>query len=128
MSEEREEGSSENHMINNLKVIIDFAKYIGHNSFHDINKKEQILSYLNGKIKDPQLSPDKRWITTWNHFLNRIKLFFRRIHNYHLQHQLQVSSIEERTNWINLDFIKIKQNLNVLVHILKLKYGNVMGY
>lgn len=77
----QQEGSSENHMINNLKVIIDFAKFLGLSSFQDINRKEQILSYLSGKIKDPQLDPDKRWITTWNHYLNRIKLFFRWIYN-----------------------------------------------
>jgi site-specific recombinase XerD len=105
----QEEGSSENHKINNLKVIIDFAKYLGQKSFHDISRKEQILSYLNGKVKDPLLDPDKRWITTWNHYLNRIKLFFRWIYNYHLKRQCQVSIIEERNNWSTPDFVKIKQ-------------------
>jgi integrase/recombinase XerD len=104
-----EEGSSENHKINNLKVVLDFAKYLGQKSLHDINRKEQILSYLNGKIKDPVVDPDKRWITTWNHYLNRIKLFFRWIHNYYLKRELQTFSIEERNYWITPDFVKIKQ-------------------
>ena len=69
-------GSSENHQINNLKVIIDFAKFLGSKEFYSISKKEQILSFLNMKIKDGQQDPDKKWITTWNHYLNRIKLFF----------------------------------------------------
>jgi integrase/recombinase XerD len=81
----QEEGSSENHQINNLKVIIDFSKHLGQKSFHDIKKKEQVLFYLNGKVKDPQTDPDKRWITTWNHYLNRIKLFFRWLYNFHLK-------------------------------------------
>jgi hypothetical protein len=55
----QEEGSSESHKINNHKIIIDLAKYLGSNSFHDINKKEQIMSYLNGRVTDPQLDPGK---------------------------------------------------------------------
>lgn len=106
------EGSSENHKINNLKVVIDFAKYLGQKSFQDINRKEQVLSYLNGKIKDPHLDPDKRWITTWNHYLNRTKLFYRWLYNCHLRRQLQVSSNEERSDWITPDFVKIKQRLS----------------
>ncbi|MDW0122453.1 MAG: hypothetical protein QOK81_07565, partial [Nitrososphaeraceae archaeon] len=41
----QEKGSSENHQVNNLKVVIDFAKYIGPISFYDINKKEQVTSF-----------------------------------------------------------------------------------
>lgn len=108
----QEQGSSENHKINNLKVVIGFAKYLGDKSFLDINRKEQILSYLNGKVKDPQLDPDKRWITTWNHYLNRTKLFYRWLYNFHLRCQLQVSSDEERNDWITPDFVKIKQKLS----------------
>ncbi|MCJ7635979.1 MAG: hypothetical protein MUO21_00650, partial [Nitrososphaeraceae archaeon] len=71
-----EKGSSENHQVNNLKVVIDFAKFLGPNIiFYNISKKEQITSFLNTKIKSYDIDPDKRWITTWNHFLNRIKLF-----------------------------------------------------
>jgi hypothetical protein len=58
-----EEGSSENHKINNLKVVLDFAKYLGPISLFDINIKEQILAHLNGKVKAPQIDLDKRWIT-----------------------------------------------------------------
>ena len=73
----QDKGSSENHQINNLKVVIDFTKFLGSEGFYNISKKEQITSFLDTKIKNPQRDPDKRWITTWNHYLNRIKLFFR---------------------------------------------------
>jgi integrase/recombinase XerD len=73
--------SSENHQINNLKVIIDFARSLGSEGFYSVTKKRQIISFLNTKIKDGQEDPDKRWITTWNHYLNRIKLFFRWLYN-----------------------------------------------
>jgi hypothetical protein len=44
----RNNGSSEHHQNNNLKVVITFGNFIGNdNSFLDINKKEQILEFLN---------------------------------------------------------------------------------
>jgi len=46
-------GSSERHQNNNLIVMIEFSNYFDSNtSFYDINKKEQILSFLEKKIKD----------------------------------------------------------------------------
>ncbi|MGI8834337.1 MAG: hypothetical protein ACR2IS_17095, partial [Nitrososphaeraceae archaeon] len=38
-------------------------------------------SFLNTKVKDPGQDPERGWITTWNHYLNRIKLFFRWLYN-----------------------------------------------
>jgi len=40
-------GSSERHQNNNLIVMIEFSNYFDSNtSFYDINKKEQILTFL----------------------------------------------------------------------------------
>ena len=78
----RNNGSSEHHQNNNLKVVITFGTFIGNdNSFLDINKKEQILEFLNTKVKSYGEDPDKRWITTWNNYLVRIKYFFRWMYN-----------------------------------------------
>lgn len=75
-------GSSERHQNNNLNVIIEFATFLGSNiTFYDINKKDQILSFLDTKIKDSSIDPEKRWITSWNHYLTRIKLFYRWLYN-----------------------------------------------
>ncbi len=75
-------GSSERHQNNNLNVMIEFSKYFGSDiTFYDINKKEQVLSFLDTKIKDLSIDPEKKWITSWNHYLTRIKLFFRWLHN-----------------------------------------------
>lgn len=77
-----ERDSSVNHQINNLKVIFSFANYLGPNtSFHDINKKEQILQFLDLKKKTLEDDKEKRWITTWNYYLHRIKLFYRWLYN-----------------------------------------------
>jgi hypothetical protein len=68
-------GSSERHQNNNLNVMIEFSNYFGSNTtFYDIYKREQILSFLDTKIKDSSIDPEKRWITSWNHYLTRIGL------------------------------------------------------
>jgi integrase/recombinase XerD len=84
-----------------------------------VTKKRQIISFLNTKIKDGQEDPDKRWITTWNHYLNRIKLFFRWLYNaYSVSSQYTQSSSEpyfflseqlSEREWTTPDFVKIKQ-------------------
>jgi integrase/recombinase XerD len=61
-----------------LKIIIALASFLGPDiTFYDIKKKEQIIAFLDTKIKSQEEDPDKKWITTWNHCLDRIKLFFR---------------------------------------------------
>lgn len=114
----QEKGSSEDHQVNNLKVVLDFANFLGPTiSFYNINKKEQITSFLNTKIKSSDIDPDKRWITTWNHFLNRIKLFMRWLYNYH--YRLKQNNIDNNYNddindnnseWITPEFCKTNQN------------------
>jgi integrase/recombinase XerD len=99
-------GCSEHHQNNSLKVAIAFAKFLGTNiTFYDINKKEQIIAFLDTKIKTSDQDPDKRWITTWNHYLHRIKLFFRWLYN---QRGKQLDDQTLQSDWKTPDFAKIK--------------------
>jgi hypothetical protein len=94
-------GSSERHQNNNLNVIIEFSNYFDSNTtFYDIDKKEQILSFLDTKIKDLEKDIEKRWITSWNHYLTRIKLFFRWLYNKDKE--------IDKDYWETPDFLKIK--------------------
>jgi integrase/recombinase XerD len=69
---------SENHQNNYLKVVIALAKFLGTDiTFYDIKNKEQITAFLDTKVKSREEDPDKKWTTTWNHYLNRVRLFFR---------------------------------------------------
>jgi hypothetical protein len=78
-----EKDLSKNHQINNLKVVISFANYLRSNvTFHNLEKKEQILEFLDTKRTDVDV--EKKWITTWNYYLNRLKLFFRWLYNRNL--------------------------------------------
>ncbi len=55
-----------------------FGKFLDPSiSSYSITKRKQIIKFLDTKIKDIINDPDKRWITTWNDYLSRIKYFFR---------------------------------------------------
>ncbi len=77
----KENGTSERHQNNNLKAIIAFSNFIGLTVLTDINNKEEILSFLQTKIKNKEVDPDQRWITTYNDYLHRLKHFFRWLYN-----------------------------------------------
>lgn len=71
-------GVSERHQNNNLKAVINFANFLGEKiTFTDINRSEQVLSFLNTKIRSHEDDPEKKWITTWNDYLHRVKHFLR---------------------------------------------------
>src|SRR6476660_2907073 len=96
---------SENHRINNLKVMISFANFIGPDaSFYQIKNKEQILQFLDSKKRSSEEDSKKRWITTWNGYLNRTKLFFRWLYNRTSQNNIEIPESE----WLTPDFFKIE--------------------
>jgi len=100
-------GASERHQNNNLKAIINFANFLGDKaSFTDINKTEQVISFLNTKIKNQDDDPEKKSITTWNDYLHRIKHFLRWVHNIGTTQSDTIISIEE---WNTPPFLKIKE-------------------
>src|SRR5437867_10963647 len=75
-------GVSERHQNNNLQAVLNFADFLGEKvSLTDINKTEEVLSFLNTKIKSQEDDPEKKSITTWNDYLHRIKHFLRWLHN-----------------------------------------------
>jgi integrase/recombinase XerD len=69
-------GPSEHHQNNNLKIVIAFAKFIGPQStFYQIQTNEQIITFLDTKKKIED--NEKKWITTWNHYLARCLHYYR---------------------------------------------------
>ena len=101
----RDNGASERHQNNALKAVIGYTKFIGENTtFYDINAKKQMTAYLGTKIKSAEEDPDKKWITTWNDKLHRIKHLFRWLYN---QRGKQVTI--PVSNWERPAFAKIKE-------------------
>ena len=75
-------------MNNTLKINLAFAEFLGDNiSFHDIDKRDQIISFLDTRYKITTIEedPDKKWITTWNDYLSHIKYFFRWLYNWKMR-------------------------------------------
>ena len=78
----RSVNTSESYQNQNTKALINLAKFFGKDvNFTNISKKEEILSFLNSKIKSKEEDPDGKWMRTWNDYLQRIKYFFRWLHN-----------------------------------------------
>ncbi|HEX5187682.1 MAG TPA: hypothetical protein VFV86_12410 [Nitrososphaeraceae archaeon] len=74
--------TSESYQNGLLKVLIRYAEYLGENTpFYQVQEKEQILDFLDSKRKIDKEDPDKKWITTWNDYLWRLKYFFRWLYN-----------------------------------------------
>ncbi|MDW0245734.1 MAG: hypothetical protein QOC38_11090, partial [Nitrososphaeraceae archaeon] len=46
-----------------------------------------------------------KWITTWNHYLNRTKLFFRWLYNWYLK---EGQDVNDNAEWITPEFCRIK--------------------
>ena len=111
-------GCSEKHINNNLKAIMNFADNLKPTttSFFDIRRKDQILIFLDIKIKTIEEDPDGKWITTWNHYLSRIKYFFRWLYNIYNNRNFQNVAIGNTMtyplsyeDWKTPGFIHIKK-------------------
>jgi integrase/recombinase XerD len=97
----RNNGSSEHHQNNNLKIVIAFGNFLGEqSSFFDIKTRQEVLSFLDNKVKTSEEDPDKKWITTWNNYLNRMRLFYRWLYNR--------SNDTDHENWETPEFFRIK--------------------
>jgi hypothetical protein len=69
-------GSSERHQNNNLKAIISYANYLGASvTCVSINKSQEVLSFLDTKIKTNEEDPDQKWITNLRARVNLVPLF-----------------------------------------------------
>jgi integrase/recombinase XerD len=99
-------GTSERYQNNNLKAIIAYSKFLGPSiSLNQVKKKDQITSFLDSKINGIEEDPDKRWITTWNDYLGRIKYFYRWMYNYNHKRFDDV----QFSDWKTPDFVRIKK-------------------
>ncbi len=72
--------------------------------FADIGK-EDINAFLNSKIKPLEVDPERKWITTWNHYRNHLKFFFCWLSNGHNKAESNGKSFSD---WEAPDLLKVK--------------------
>ena len=65
-------------------------------------------------MKNQEQDPDKKWITTWNHYLVHIKHFFRWLYNYKSFEKTDIGQVSDDqpllpSDWETPEFIKIKK-------------------
>ena len=102
-------GSSEQHQNNILKTVIAYANFLGSDTtFFDIRQKSQITVFLDTKVKPPEQDPEKKWITTYNHYLRRIKQFFRWLYNQRGKDDIDEDS-DAIADWETPSFIMIRE-------------------
>jgi integrase/recombinase XerD len=75
---------------------------------HSLNKKEQVLDFLNTRIKDKESDPDKRWTRTWNDYLQRIKYFIRWLYNQKDKENKGEEPLP-KSEWSTPCFVKIQE-------------------
>ena len=102
-------GTSENYQNQNLKAMIVFANFLGSDTnFFDIKTKQQVLAFLDTRIRNTDIDPDKKWITTWNDYLWRIKYFLRWLHNHKDKEQKGMEPLQQ-SDWTTLPFSNFKK-------------------
>lgn len=105
----RSVNTSECYQNQNIKALINMAKFFGSDlEFNQISKKEEILSFLDTKIKNKEEDPDGKWMRTWNDYLQRIKYFFRWLYNEKLRQEKNEESLDP-SDWVTPSFLKIKE-------------------
>jgi integrase/recombinase XerD len=67
----------EKYQKDNLFVIILYARYLGDWELSDVDRKHDIIEFLDTRRKDTTIDPNQKWIRTWNDYLQRIKYFMR---------------------------------------------------
>lgn len=124
-------GTSESHQNNCLKTNMAFAIFLGQNvTFYDIRSRQQITQFLDTKIKGTDVDPDKKWITTWNDYLNDIKCFLRWLFNEKVRKKPKGMRIayQSRIGKLLLSLESRQRRAKEPVHIWRQNCGNVMTY
>ena len=101
----KNDDSSERHIVNNLKVILNFEYFFKPTENLKEIERQDIDSFLDSKIKSVDIDPEKRWITTWNHYLNHLKFFYRWSYNASSEKNLDYKSLSDQ---VTREFMKIK--------------------
>ena len=101
--------TSINYQRDNIKLIYMFAKFIGESlTLYDIKNKETIVAFLDTKRKSKEEDSEQKWITTWNDYLWRLKMFYRWLYNVKMKGDIQ-GNYYDTSNWTTPNFVTINK-------------------
>jgi integrase/recombinase XerD len=100
--------TSANYQRNCIKVMLMFADFLQTNkdqekNLSQVDSIDDIIAFLDTRRKNKDEDPDQKWITTWNDYLWRIKIFYRWYYNT----KTLKNNIFESHNWISPGFLNI---------------------
>lgn len=78
-----EEDSMLSNAANYLRVLKLFSHELGLKDFKDVSR-EDVLGFLDKRKKSIEEDPEKKWVRTWNDYLNRLIGFYRWFANHKL--------------------------------------------
>ena len=97
-----------NYQKDNVKLTYMFAKFIGESkTFYDVKDSATIVGFLDIK-KNKEEDPEQKWITTWNDYLWRLKMFYRWLYNAKMKEDNQ-RNYYDISNWSTPDFVNISK-------------------
>ena len=71
-----DEDSMLSNAANYLRVLKLFSLDLGEKDFKKVTR-EDVLEFLDKRKKSIDIDPDKRWVRTWNDYLNKLIGFYR---------------------------------------------------
>ena len=98
--------TSLNYQKDNIKLLLLFAKFLEIKTFPEVKEHETIVAFLDTRRKSKEEDPEQRWITTWNDYLWRLKMFYRWLYNVKLKGD-NPPNYSDLSNWVTPDFVNI---------------------
>jgi integrase/recombinase XerD len=98
--------TSINYQKDNIRLLLLFAKFLEIKTFHEVKECETIVIFLDTRRKSKEEDPEQKWITTWNDYLWRLKMFYRWLYNLKMKGDNQ-NNHYDISNWITPDFVNI---------------------
>ena len=98
--------ASANYQRNCIKIMLMFAEFLGRKKELNLTQavsSDDILPFLDSRKRSKEEDPDQKWITTWNDYLWRIKIFYRWYYNT----KILKRNVFDSQNWKTPDFMTI---------------------
>ena len=100
--------TSASYQRNCIKIMLMFADFLQSRkeekiNLSQVNSIDDIIAFLDTRRKTKEEDPEQKWITTWNDYLWRIKIFYRWYYNTKI-FKANSNNIFDSRNWVNSRF------------------------